>query len=411
MRRCAWRAWAPAALALACVTACAPKRAPKPQELAFWVSLPVAAVEPLARAFERENPGIHVNLVQLPWLSGADSLAAAVRTGVPPDLCQLHCSQLPALMASGALSDWSAGVADLRPALRGWDMCMVGDAIYGVPWLVRTQVLYFNKTLFARAGLDSARAPDTYGQLQAAATKIARLHGGVDGYGVPAAGPEGALARLMPFAYGRRGDSLASSPDVPAFEAPLTAATLDVLKSLRGAGLMAGEDSLAGEFTAGRLGMLLAGSDLALRIARDAPTLAYGMALVPRADPDTSLRNSLAGGEALASFNASRRKEDALKLARWFVQPDHAIALAAALGNVQPANVAADTAACYRGRPEQQIMFRQLDTARFLPYFRGRIALEDTLNTLIDDALDGRRTTREVAAMADTFLTKHVGPR
>jgi hypothetical protein len=59
----------------------------------------------------------------------------------------------------------------------------------------------------------------------------------------------------------------------------------------------------------------------------------------------------------------------------------------------------------------QQLVFQQYETARFLPNFRGRIALEDTLETLLAEALRGRRTAAETVALADTFIAKHVGGR
>jgi ABC-type glycerol-3-phosphate transport system substrate-binding protein len=223
---------------------------------------------------------------------------------------------------------------------------------------------------------------------------------------------ESPLKRLMPFAYGGGGDVVDSSqPEMPSFDAPLYAMTLEMLTTLRQVSVLASEDSLELLFVKGHLGLLLAGSELATRIAREAPTLRYGMGLVPGNNPGDGRHISVAGGEVLVSLTESRRKEDALKLARYLVRPENAHALATALQIVQPANLGADTTAWYRARPEQQLMFRQYETARFLPYFRGRIALEDTLTTLIDDALDGRRSAAEAVALADSFIAKHVGPR
>ena len=414
MNALAWRAWAPAALvplALAGALSCAHKRVAKPRELTFWVSWPVVAIEPLARRFESENAGTQVTLVQLPWGSGADSVAAAVKAGAPPDLCQLHSAQLPPFMAGSSLSDWSAGVADLRAGLRGWDMCMLGDAIYGLPWLLRTQVLYYNRTLLARAGLDSTHAPDTWAELRSAAARIQRARGGVRGYGLAAGGAGPTLGWFVPFAWGNGGEILSAGLDSSRFDSPANVQALEFLASLRAAGLVASDDSLQREFVAGRLGFVLAGSELQARIRREAATLRYGVALVPRPGTERGTHASLAGGEVLVSFTASRRKEDALKLARYLVQPENAQALATALQTVQPANLRADTTAWYRARPEQQLMFRQYETARFLPNFRMRIALEDTLQILLNDALNGRRSPSEAVALADSFITQRVGPR
>ncbi|HEY6196721.1 MAG TPA: extracellular solute-binding protein [Candidatus Eisenbacteria bacterium] len=390
---------------------CARKGARQRQEIVAWVSWPVEAIQPLARRFETENPGILVSLRQIPWRSGADSVTAAIKTGGVPDLCQLHSSQLPPFMAGNTLSDWSAGVADLRSGLRGWDMCMLGDAIYGLPWLVRAQVLYYNKALFARAGLDSARAPDTWEDLRASAVRVQRLRGGVHGYGFPAGDSGAALERIMPFVWGNGGEFLAAGLDSSRFGSLETVQSLEFLLSLRPFSLLASPDSLEREFLAGRLGVLLASSALPAHIADSAPALRYGVTLAPRPAEDRGTHASVADGEVLVSFTGSRRKEDALKLARFLVRPENAHALATALRSVQPANLGADTTAWYRARPEQQIVFHQYDTARFLPNFRQRIALEDTLHALWDDALGGRRSAARMAALVDTFITTHLGSR
>ncbi|MBK7367908.1 MAG: hypothetical protein IPJ04_08315 [Candidatus Eisenbacteria bacterium] len=49
-----------------------------------------------------------------------DSIAAALASGALPDLCVLDSTAMPALLERGDLSDWSAGVADLRDSLTGW---------------------------------------------------------------------------------------------------------------------------------------------------------------------------------------------------------------------------------------------------------------------------------------------------
>jgi hypothetical protein len=130
--------------------ACAPAK----QEVVFWQFWPVEVVQPLIDQFEKENPGLEVRMEQLTWQSGLEKITAAMASGNVPDLCELGSTWMPRMLDSGQLADWSAGVADLRPALRGWELCSIGDAIYGMPWVMGTRALFFNRTLFARAGLD-----------------------------------------------------------------------------------------------------------------------------------------------------------------------------------------------------------------------------------------------------------------
>ena len=157
--RAAMAALATAALA---ISGCA--RTSQVREVVFWQFWPLEVIQPIVQRFEAEHPGIEVRVEQLTWDSGKDKITAAVAAGRPPDLCELGSTYMPRFLEAGALSDWSAGVADLRDSLRGWDMCRVGDALYGLPWVLGTRALFYDKTLFARAGLDSSRAPETWAE-------------------------------------------------------------------------------------------------------------------------------------------------------------------------------------------------------------------------------------------------------
>ncbi len=408
-----WPLAAVACLALAAVLAgsCSPKRVDKRHEVVFWIAWPPEAITPLTRRFETENPTIRVKLVPIPWDSGADSLSAALAGGSPPDLCQLHSMQLAPFMAGNALSDWSAGVADLREGLRGWPMVMVGDAIYGLPWLLRTQVLYWNRDLFMRARLGPARGPATWDELRDAAAKIQQLGDGVHGYGIAMSDSGASFRPVVPFMLGNGGGLLTAMFDSSRFATPQNVQALIYVQSLRPSSLLAGDDSLAREFAAGRLGMVLAGSELALRLAKSAPSLRYGMELVPQPGPDRGAHVSVVAGEVLVSFTSSKRKEDALKLARFLVRDENAHGLATALQFMQPPNRSADTTSWYRARAEQLIMFRQIDAGQYLPNHRDWSAMHRVMGIELGAAVAGRQSALQAVTAADTFITSHLGSR
>ena len=138
---------------------CAPPKKSAP-EVVFWQFWPADVMNPLLEQFRRENPDVPVRMEQLTWDNGRDKITAAVASGNPPDLCELGSTYMPRFLAAGSLSDWSAGVADLRAGLRGWEMCSIGDAVYGLPWVLGTRALFYNKSLFARAPRFDASSAD-----------------------------------------------------------------------------------------------------------------------------------------------------------------------------------------------------------------------------------------------------------
>src|SRR5205085_3503559 len=145
---------------------------------------------------------------------------------------------MPRMLASGRLADWSAGVGDLKPAMRGWELCSIGDVSYGMPWVLGTRALFYNKTLFARAGLDSTRPPETWDDLKEAAAAIDRLGHDVHGYGVQAGERSVLFKKFMPFAWGNGGRVLTDDLRAPDFDTPRNVEALEFYLALRHVGMV-----------------------------------------------------------------------------------------------------------------------------------------------------------------------------
>jgi maltose-binding protein MalE len=105
----------------------------------------------------------------------------------------------------------------------------------------------------------------------------------------------------------------------------------------------------------------------------------------------------------LASFTHSRRKEDALRLARFLVEPASALALSAAVPEALPSRVDADSVGAFAARPFAAIALRQLATARYTPRLRGWPALEARLGEAVGDVIEGRAGAAAALAAADSF--------
>ena len=395
------------AAAFAVTASCAPPR----REIVFWQFWPAEVVTPILERFEKEHPGAKVRMEQLTWQSGLEKITAAIASGNVPDLCELGSTWMPRMLESGQLADWSAGVADLRPELRGWELCTIGDAVYGIPWVMGTRALFYNKTLFARAGLDSTRPPETWEELRAAAAAVHRLGHGVSGYGVQAGERYVLFKKFMPFAWGNGGRILSDDLRAAVFDSPENRAALEFYLSLRPVGLMERQDVLDRAFKEGKIGLQISGAWLFKSIPRDAPGLRYGVALVPRPDRERGTHASFAGGEVLVSFAGARQRQAALELARFLVRPENALALSEAAKSVQPAGVSIDTAAYYREHPDEALMVRQFETAVPTPNHPAWVDMEAAIEDEIEQALFDRKTAAEAVAAAQQRLAELVGKR
>ncbi|HKQ59539.1 MAG TPA: extracellular solute-binding protein, partial [Candidatus Eisenbacteria bacterium] len=386
-----------AALGLAAL-ACGPGS--DARTIVFWQFWSPDVVQPLLAQFEKEHPGWKVEMEQLTWQSGLEKITAAVASGKVPDLCELGSTWMPRMLSAGQLTDWSGGVADLREQLRGWELCAQGGKVYGVPWVMGTRALFYNKTLFARAGLDSTRPPETWEELEQAAAAIQRLGGDVRGYGVQAGERYVLFKKFMPYAWGNGGRILSDDLTKAEFDSPQNLAALEFYLSLRRVGMMERQNLLDRAFKEGKLGLQISGAWLFKSIPRDAPKLHYGVALVPRPERDRGFHASFAGGEVLVSFTAAKRKDGALELARFLVRPENALALAASAQSVQPATVGAETSAYYRERPNEQLMIRQFETAVPAPNHPRWVDLETTIEDEVEQALHDRKTAAQAIAAA-----------
>ncbi len=409
MRRPAARAALLLAAVLAAVS-CAPRRqAPPPEEVVFWELQPLGAVAPLVTEFERTHPGLQVRVIRLAPGDGRQRILAAAAADSAPDLCEVASEWMPGLLAGGRLSDWSAGVADLGPQLRGWELCSVGETLYGLPWLLGTRALFYDKTLFARARLDSARAPDTWDDLVRAAAAVQRLGHGVHGFGLQAAEPHALSQAVLPFLWGNGGRILSDDLRKAVFDSVQNADALRFYQGLRRVGLRGTREVLEAEFMAGRLGLILSGPWLCGRLAAEAPGLRYGVAPIPRPGPDRGTHASWAGGEVLVSFVSSRHKQHALELARFLAQAENVQAVAGAAGGWLPSTVGADTSAWFRARPYEAVMVRQLETARFTPTHPAWDEMEQALEDELEQALEGRKTADQAVKDAQARLVALVG--
>jgi multiple sugar transport system substrate-binding protein len=134
-------------------------RAPHSTTLRFWaMGREGEVVQELVSDFQRENPGVHVVVQQLPWSAAHEKLLTAYVGGSTPDVAQLGNTWIPefaALRSIEPLDQRIAATPSVAPAdyFSGiWDTNVVDGRVYGVPWYVDTRVLFYRRDLLARAG-------------------------------------------------------------------------------------------------------------------------------------------------------------------------------------------------------------------------------------------------------------------
>lgn len=140
----------------------------------------------LVKEFNASHKNLKVVLHLTPPNDDTSQLATAIRAGSPPDVVGLNDIDVPTFSHEHALLNITKYVNALpyKSALSPGHLALatVGGQYYGVPYLADLSVLWYNKTLFTRAGLNPNDPPTNYAQIVSDAEKISALGHGIYGF-------------------------------------------------------------------------------------------------------------------------------------------------------------------------------------------------------------------------------------
>jgi multiple sugar transport system substrate-binding protein len=149
-------------LLLVLLSACARQSEPARETITFWVmGFEGEQVARLLPEFERRNPGIHVELQQMPVLSAHEKLLTAFAGDSLPDVTPLGNTWIPEFALLGALAPLDERIAgtagfdasDYYPG--AWDSGVIDGVTYAVPWYVETRLPFYRVDLLRDAGIDT----------------------------------------------------------------------------------------------------------------------------------------------------------------------------------------------------------------------------------------------------------------
>ncbi len=150
--------------------------------LRFWaMGREAEVVSGLIGEFEAENPGIHVDVQNIPWTAAHEKLLTAFAADGLPDLCQLGNTWIPEFATLGSLTPLRPYVdasTVVQPAdyFQGiWDTNLIEGELVGIPWYVDTRLLFYRKDLLRKAGFD--RPPRTWAQWETMLAAVKRMQG------------------------------------------------------------------------------------------------------------------------------------------------------------------------------------------------------------------------------------------
>lgn len=142
-----------------------------------------AGVLAQAKEFERRNPGVKVSLLSMGVGNmNPQKLMTAIVGKVPPDLVNQDRFTIGDWASRGAFTDLTSLIKRDRNLPDGvrqedyyepcWKEAIYKGGIYAIPNSTDARILFYNKTMFRKAGLDPNRPPRTWEELREYTRKL-----------------------------------------------------------------------------------------------------------------------------------------------------------------------------------------------------------------------------------------------
>ena len=302
--------------------------------LHFWaMGSEGETVQPLIADFEAENPGVHVEVQQVPWSAAHEKLLTCVVGHATPDVSQLGntwVSEFAALHALEPLTTLLAHSHTVHDSVYFggiWDTNVVDSTPYGIPWYVDTRLLFYRTDILRRAGY--TRMPDNWSDWHACMVAVKKL-----------LGPKHYALLLpsnefeQPLLFGLQAGSplLADHDTRGAFQGPEFRRAFAFYISLYREGLAPGVSdqviaNLYQEFEKGTFAMFITGPwNIGECRKRLADSLQGSWTTAPLPGPDGPRNGySSAGGSSLVVYRNSLHKDLAWKLVEFLSRPEQQV--------------------------------------------------------------------------------------
>src|SRR5262245_54677468 len=276
----------------------------------------------LAEQYTKQT-GVKVDLQVIDWNSIDQQVSTMIRNNQPPDVLNLNSFSSYAKdgLLYAADEVLSPGTRDdfLEAFARGGEY---QGKLYGFPILASARAFFYNRALFAKAGL--AGPPATWDELVQAAGKIQALGDGTIGYALPL-GPEEAQAEWSIWMWNNGGDW--KSGGAWAINSDKNVQTLRFLADLANKhkvtqvnpGKTNRTDGAFQLFKDGKVGMVMGFSPLAAQLDAEGK-VEYGVAAMPT---NTGASVTLGVEDYLMAFKKKGNKEAVGKLLDLYYRPEN----------------------------------------------------------------------------------------
>jgi len=264
-----------------------------------------------------------VKLTVIPNDSYLQKVGAAAGANSLPDILASDVVYVPNYTKQGLYQDLTSKIDALpfKDALAKSSITAAtsGGKVYGVPHNIDSSVLFYNKDLFKKAGLDPEKAPRTFDDIYADAKAVRGIGG--DTYGFYFGGNCGGCTgyTTFPFDWAAGGSVLSDDGKKADIDNATFKQVFALYKKMYDEGIVASgaktEDgsTWAASFLAGKVGILPQGSGLVGSLNK--AKFSWGVASL--SSPDGTASSTFVGGDVAGVSRSSTHLDQAWDFLQW----------------------------------------------------------------------------------------------
>jgi multiple sugar transport system substrate-binding protein len=277
----------------------------------------------LIAKWEAANPGFKVAGEAVGWDQCQDKVTTLAAAGTPVGLAYVGSRTLKQFSKNDLIVPIPMTDDEKKAYFNFVAETVTSDGKqWGVPVAFSTKALYWNKDLFAAAGLDPEKAPATWAE-EIADAKTIKEKTGTAGFGVVAKTFDNTMHQLLHWIYTNNGSVIDANNKIT-LDSPENLAALTALKEITAYAeegpTSYEQNEVRAIFLDGKLGMIQA-SVGAKGLLKDAK-FKWGVAPLPLG-PSAKGPGTLLITDSLAVFKGTGVEEQAISLAKFLASPEN----------------------------------------------------------------------------------------
>jgi multiple sugar transport system substrate-binding protein len=373
----------------------------------FWTNPEVKpAILELIEQFERENPNIKVDLTDLTWSDGHEKIVVAFGSGTAPDVLELGSDWVPEFSYQDVLLDITSEAEKIKKEFLMWEPATIGEKIFGFPWILDTRVLFYNKDLMKKAGLDPDNPPKSWDELLNYCEAVNQLKPDGYGFGANSAERHRLYKKFLPFFWANGGKILSDDQTESEINSREGVQALEFYKKLTQNGMIDTQAMLDEAFKHDKIGFVISGGWLLNDLRKNYPKLNFGVCLMPKPQSDRGMPASFAGGEFLVINKKTKNPQEALRLIKFLIQTDNCLKVCKAIGSGFPSAIDASSDPYYKENPDLLMFQEQLKFALSPPPHPKWVYIEEIIEKAVEEVMYDKKSPKEALDEAKSVIDK-----